>query len=585
MINRLTRRHTDRLIFVALAGYLVFGLACVSDDNNDSKNTNNTTGTNNTTSTRFEGGTVDADLTLDGEYTMRESVRVQNNATLTIKPGTIIRMCADCEFVIGAFGSAATIKADGTAEKPIQFLGITAEPGFWEAVRLEKNTTTNSSLTHLSISHAGSQEAALRLDNSISLSHVTIADSAKSGLFLNAALKAGASMLTIKGCGEYPVIVEATEGLTTLPTDGSYAEGHGKPMIRVATGAFRDTLTVHNPGIPYLLTEGMLVQDDDTEVTVEAGVRFVVSQDREVVAGAFGTGAALKLMGTAEAPITFEGADTAPGSWRGLWFQRKARANASTAEHVHVMHGGTDSEGCVQTETPVTLKHVKAEACKGFGFDISEEGLGDGSMGLVATGVKGYAANVRTEALTTLPTVESSFTGNDNDMIRTHGGVIKTTGVVPNPGVPLFMTDGLLVQDDGVEVTLAAGLELRFSNNKELVVGAFGTSSKLIAEGTAAAPILMRGFDDTPGSWSGVRVDRNSQQSTTLRHVHLKHGGDSTGANLTLLRAITVDQCTLEASQGYGLHVNYGDADGIDYATPNTFTNNAAGDINDDRNG
>lgn len=575
---------TNRRVCVVLAAYLVLGLACVSDDNNDNNTPGNNT-TNNTTTTRFEGGPVDADLTLDGEYTMTRSVLVQNNATITIKAGSVIKMCADCEFVIGAFGSAATIKAEGTAEAPIRFEGITAEPGFWDEVRLERNATTGSSLSHVSIAHAGGQEVALRLQNSLSLDHVTVTDSAKSGVFLGAALKAGASALTVKDCAEYPMIIDAPEALTTLPVDGGYAEGNGKPMIRVTSASFKGELTVHEPGVPYLLTDGMLVQDDDTEVTVEAGVHLVVAQDKEVIAGAFGTGAALKLMGTAEAPIVFEGADTAPGSWRGLWVQRNARANASIIEHVHVKHGGTDSQGCVQTEAPVTLKHVTAEACKGFGFDISAEGFGDGSMGLKTIGVKGYAALVHTDALTTLAAEGSDFTGNDSDMIRTQGGSLKRSGTIPNPGVPLFMTDGLNIQDDGTEVTFAPGLELRFADGHDLVVGAFGTSAKLIAEGTAEAPIMLRGFDDAPGSWDGVRVERNAQQSTTFRHVHVKHGGDSTHANLTLQRAVTVEQCTFEGSQGYGLHVNYGDDDGVDYAGANTFIDNAAGDVNDDRNG
>lgn len=138
-------------------------------------------------------------------------------------------------------------------------------------------------------------------------------------------------------------------------------------------------------------------------------------------------------------------------------------------------------------------------------------------------------------------------------------------------GSPYTITQ-LLTVAPGATLTIAPGVEVRFGPGAGLLI-----QGQLLAEGSAAAPILLTGTGATPGSWRGVAVTGTSSApaGASLRHITLAYGGLASlgGANLALEQArASVAHATFRDSAGHGIFTGQGG--GVDIAD-STFTSNA----------
>jgi len=79
--------------------------------------------------------------------------------TLTLLPGTEIRMASDRDFSVGTCGAggAGSLVASGTAAAPITFTANTATPtaGFWGILHFECSATSASLLDHVIVEYGG----------------------------------------------------------------------------------------------------------------------------------------------------------------------------------------------------------------------------------------------------------------------------------------------------------------------------------------------------------------------------------------------------------------------------------------------
>ncbi len=186
--------------------------------------------------------------------------------------------------------------------------------------------------------------------------HVTIAGSATFGLSLrgDAAIAASSQNLSISGATAGPVRVTAKLA-GSLPS-GVYT-GNGTDEIFVDSALPMDESTRYPArGVPYrisALTIGETAKDaPEVTWTVDPGVNIRVSSGGNVLLNTRRTTASpdvdtsngtLIAVGTAAAPITFEGATATAGSWRGIVF-RAAPTAASRLDYVTVAHAGGPSQ-------------------------------------------------------------------------------------------------------------------------------------------------------------------------------------------------------------------------------------------------
>jgi hypothetical protein len=98
-------------------------------------------------------------------------------------------MSADSSIEFGCNSSEATIAAVGTEEAPIRFTGTDETPGFWEGLIVRGNVLSASRFEYVEIGHAGgtgNANAALRLDNPITVENCTFFSSAAYGILATA---------------------------------------------------------------------------------------------------------------------------------------------------------------------------------------------------------------------------------------------------------------------------------------------------------------------------------------------------------------------------------------------------------------
>ena len=131
------------LTSTSLLAALVFGLAC----------------TGACTITTDDGGgegegdlsSIDSDLTIDGDVTIDGDINVNNGATLTIAPGTTIRMTSGHWLRV----EDGVLKADGTAEDPITIRGVDDGEARFLGVDLRSGTRSGTSMSFVTFDGGG----------------------------------------------------------------------------------------------------------------------------------------------------------------------------------------------------------------------------------------------------------------------------------------------------------------------------------------------------------------------------------------------------------------------------------------------
>ena len=146
-------------------------------------------------------------------------------------------------------------------------------------------------------------------------------------------------------------------------------------------------------------------------------------------------------------------------------------------------------------------------------------------------------------------------------------------GVIPNLGVPYYMTSSTSLSD-GTDVTIEPGTELVFQSGYRygIEVGWNYGKAKLTAVGTAAAPIVFRGDNDGIGTWGASRSRSSASTDSKFdRRAAARYAG------LALNVAAAVTNTNVSQSDGFGIAKQSSNM--LDYTVTNTFADNAKGDI------
>ncbi|HDH05826.1 MAG TPA: hypothetical protein ENH01_08960 [Nitrospirae bacterium] len=150
----------------------------------------------------LRGGTLTTDITWSTQsvpYIVTRHIYV-NGAVLTIEPGVELRFDGQWGLNIGNFGTAATLKAQGTASNPIVFTSNSAipQPDDWNGIRFLTYASDDNILEYVTVEYGGNavvyganvyiQHSSLTIKNS------TIRHSSTAGIYLVSAVN---SFLTI----------------------------------------------------------------------------------------------------------------------------------------------------------------------------------------------------------------------------------------------------------------------------------------------------------------------------------------------------------------------------------------------------
>lgn len=535
--------------------------------------------------------------TLDGCYLVEATIDV--SAELTIAPGSVLVFKKGTTLIITASG---TLKAVGTAAKPILFTGEQKVRGHWGGVVIANSTAANE-LQHATIEYGGStapsfgQKANLALTTSssstavnASISNCTLRESAGYGFFLSdrATVPSFASnTITLNELGA-GYVGDDSAGLLDK---SSTFKGNTVDMVWVAASTLEKSRTWPAIDVRYVVSGTLAInQTPGVTLTIEAGATLAFQAGAGIEVSGEG---ALSAKGSASAPVTFT-QSSATNRWRGLVFWNANSAD-NVLDHVLVEQGGASAPSyglkanlnvVSSSSKPVrlTLTNSTVKGSDGYGVFISRLATIPAFAGNTITQNTLGAAFVGADAVGQLDKT-TSFKGNTVEMVWVDaaGGLTKSQ-TWPALDVQ-YVVDGVLAvnQAPGVRLTLEAGAKLAFRVSSGIQVG---TDGGLIAKGTAAAPITFTRAS-TADAWRGLNFHNSNTTDNELDHAVVEGAGSSAynygdKANVSVTSSsslpsrLTLTNSMVRDSLGWGAWVWKA---GNLTESGNTYSGNASGNV------
>ena len=240
-------------------------------------------------------------------------------AELTIKPGVVIGFAQDANLNINTGG---IIKAVGTTDKKIKFVGKTAQKGFWAGIIIYSNSSANM-FTHTEILHAGSKvlldgyKAGIALFEyaRVSVTNSTVSQSGGYGLYLREnGIVVNFAANTLTQNQEAPLLLSANH-VASLDEATAYTGNNGRNAVEVIssmiTGAPEVIWPAFADNTPIRLLGSM---DARTGWKLKPGTIIEVAEDKQIN---IETGGYLNAIGTVTKKITILGVVKTTGSWNG----------------------------------------------------------------------------------------------------------------------------------------------------------------------------------------------------------------------------------------------------------------------------
>lgn len=502
---------------------------------------------------------LDKDHTLSGDVTIEGDITVNNGATLTIEPGTTIRMGSGRWLRV----EDGVLKADGTEDAPITIRGVDDGKARFLGVDLRSGTRSGTSLSFVTIDGGGEvgfgDRGCLSLvdvpADRVSLVDLTLQNCGQAGLRMTGEVPplTAFDRITINNADvgmsiSQRIAGEIDEGATTtgvlenrLLDDTNVEESYTLKTQNEAWHSIGD-IDVSGPSAPVL--------------TIEAGNTLRFEDTKWIAVGNNGPGG-LVAVGTAEAPITFASVDTGAstkGAWLGV-FLREATLSGTRLEFVTVEGGGQDqfsSRGCItidgDIDNKVALTDVTLRQCGLAGLGIGDNmnplsafdrvSFDDCDRG-IASGIEGYIGVTSTASYTATPSNRIIAASLDTDVTLVSQPVFANV-------------EGDLIVRDAATLTIAAGNELRFNSNTYLNID----GGRLVADGTAEARVTLGATDagSSGGAWLGVFFRDATLSGTRLTHTLVKQGGQdafSSRAGINVIDSgpeVTLDNVTFSAN-------------------------------------
>ena len=313
-------------------------------------------------------------------------------------------------------------------------------------------------------------------------------------------------------------------------------------------------------GNPHLL--GCDVEIIEGVVSIEPGVEVFALGEAQILISEAGLRASLRAMGTAADPIVFqpEETDDPEQRWGGIVIYPDA--DGVTFEHTRIERTGAGftGNGLTVINNTIAVDTLTIDDTVGVGLNLfGDARLTEDSTALVVQNATTYPVSVAASWAHTLPSIDSSYTGNGELGPEIRGELIEESVTWEDIGTPYLIDGSVQVAayiDRPAVLTLDEGAVLLFSVGDALSLAQTGGEAGLLTLGTADNPVTLssRGAD-TGGFWRGIVANRGTS-TLDLTHTIVAFGG----RGLTTLSAIDVndtevrvDNLTIRQSERLGI--------------------------------
>ncbi len=488
--------------------------------------------------------TASVTWTADKTYFITGDINVENNAVLTIQPGTVINFNAGSSLVVG-YGTNGTLIANGTAQLPITFTSNAAAPtaGAWEGLFFESHTLNNTSLAYCSILFAGSNSSYGALNISgcdLSVDHCNISNSASYGVWTYYTNNYGGFSAftnnTINATAKYGMHMHAMK-LGTIGTNNVFTNVPGVSV----TGDFKSSTatTWRNLTVPYIIDSEV---DIDGDLTIEPGTTFKFESNGWLAVGYFNS-TTFTADGTSMLPITFTTNASSPvaGAWRGITFYGHTQTNSKMNYCVINYAGSVAASGSLHMVDVSSIIFTNNTISNGASYGIAVD-PNAGFQAFTGNTINSCANHVIWIFTSHLPEL-----GTPNTLVPASGKGILVTGdvkysddVIWKKQTADFYFSGGEIDIDG-NVTIEAGTNILLVNDTFFWFGYY-QNTKITAIGTALARITFTaaGSSPAPGAWRGIYFDSYTQSNTILSYCDFNYTGLNNKPAIYIEKAIVV---------------------------------------------
>ncbi len=435
---------------------------------------------------------IDTETTLDGCYNIKRDISV--NADLEIKAGSTFIFGSNAKIVVNTTGS---LKAIGTADKPILFTGEEKTRGYWGYIDIYSNTTKNE-LSHVILEYGGNSYSMLYLESDarLKVTDSLFQESKLSGFYLAGSVDQF-ERVTSKNNEDYPGIVAGDDILSKFDYVSDFT-GNGKDFIKFNSTNIEKNQIWRKLSVP-IFVETSLSIDADLEIT--EGSTFVLGSDVKIVVNTTGS---LKAIGTAEESILFTGEEKTRGYWGYIDIYSNTTKNELS--HVILEYGG-NSYPMLYLESDARLKVTDSlfQESKLSGFYLA--GSVDQFEKVTSKNNENYPGIVAGDDILSKFDSVSNFTGNGKDFINFNSNVDKNQ-TWEKLTVPILVSSTLNIN---AVLEIKAGFTLVFESNTNITIN---TAGSLKAIGTAEDYITFEGKDKTKGYWNYIDNYSSSDKNT-----------------------------------------------------------------------
>ncbi|MCQ2605970.1 MAG: hypothetical protein MJ204_05455 [Bacteroidales bacterium] len=347
--------------------------------------------------------------------------------------------------------------------------------------------------------------------------------------------------------------------LIAIFAEGAGNGGNGSDVTDIndamtLSGSMNENKTLKDLGLPIdYIIDGYFYIEGNACLTIEPGVTIAFTGTNGSIE--VGENAGLKMVGTAEKPITFTGPvnNQNKGSWGYIEYHSNRSDNQM--EYVILKNGGSSEDGGVlrlHLDGAVSVKNCTIDG-----------GLGDGVSTIYDNGknlkafenntiknVNGYAMNLGTMVVNGLGK-GNKFEDNGKNYILLHGDLTENEELVlNNVGIP-YLFDGFWAAGRST-MTVTEGITIVFAKNSEFRIG---EESVVKLEGTEAAPITICGLENKAGFWKGV-LYASQEDECIFKNVIISDGNEYCLLVDNYADAVLkAENITLKNAKEYGLQV------------------------------
>ncbi len=308
-------------------------------------------------------------------------------------------------------------------------------------------------------------------------------------------------------------------------------------------------------GVDYII-EGRFYVEGNALLTIEPGVTIMFTGVNDGITVEENAG--LRMVGTAEKPITLTGPANNQniGAWDNV--QVNSNRNDNQFEYVNFINGGSYEE-VVLIYGKLSMKHCTVNGATNYGVFVGQDGNFSAFENNTVKNTKCPVILANHKAVNNLG-AGNTYTSNTNNMIEIDNYWLdedNLTVTYGNQGVPYYLKSGLHVDGNAI-MKVNAGVEFVAAYDKEVNVG---DNALIQVDGTASQPVIFKGLSNENGYWDGIDIEseRSTNGGSYLTYCNILNAGDEVDD-----AALSTDESTrlaltnvsISGSIGYGMKIS-----------------------------